>query len=139
MFGVKGNIALAGVLFCCQHLFRTESWNPGLIRLAFWSLNIGVALMMFLDLFPAGLYQLSIVLEDGFWLARAQQTITGTVFQTLTYFRSVGGLVFVVGVLALIWFILTRGFRMKAEINTQSQLEDRGGWAATAVAAPKIG
>lgn len=34
MFGVKSNIALAGVLFCYQHLFRPDSWNPrGLSRL----------------------------------------------------------------------------------------------------------
>ncbi|MDH3343439.1 MAG: cbb3-type cytochrome c oxidase subunit I, partial [Gammaproteobacteria bacterium] len=121
MFGVKGNVALAGVLFCCQHLFHTESWNPRIIKLAFWSLNIGVGLMMFFDLFPVGLYQLFIVLEDGFWLARAQETVTGSVFQTLTYFRSIGGLVFVVGVLSLIWFILTRAFKLKPEISAETQ------------------
>lgn len=124
MFGVKGNIALAGVLFCCQHLFNTESWNPKIIKVSFWSLNIGVALMMFLDLFPAGLYQLSIVLDEGFWLARAQQTITGDVFQTLTYFRSIGGLVFVVGVLSLIWFILSRGLKLKPELDAHPQLNE---------------
>ena len=128
MFGVKGNVALAGVLFCCQHLFHAESWNPRIIKVAFWSLNIGVALMMFLDLFPVGLYQLFIVLEDGFWLARAQETVTGNVFQTLTYFRSIGGLVFVVGVLALIWFILTRAFKLKPEIDAQTQSAEND-WA----------
>lgn len=127
MFGVKGNIALAGVLFCCQHLFSPESWNPRIIKVAFWSLNIGVGLMMFLDLFPVGLYQLSIVLEDGFWLARAQQTVTGAVFQTLTYFRSVGGLVFVVGVVSLIWFILSRATKLKPEIDHQSLADDGDG------------
>ena len=121
MFGVKGNIALAGVLFCCQHLFHTDSWNPRLIKLAFWSLNIGVALMMFLDLFPAGLYQLSIVLEDGFWRARSQEIVTGGVFQTLTYFRSIGGLVFVVGVVSLIWFILSRWTKLKPEQGAQHE------------------
>ncbi|MEW6647922.1 MAG: cbb3-type cytochrome c oxidase subunit I [Pseudomonadota bacterium] len=130
MFGVKGNIALAGVLFCCQHLFRTESWNPGIIRLAFWSLNIGVALMMFLDLFPAGLYQLSVVLDDGFWHARSQQIITGPVFQTLTYFRSLGGIVFVVGVVALIWFVLSRATKLKPEMGSQEEaVEGHGKWA----------
>jgi nitric oxide reductase subunit B len=124
MFGVKGNIALAGALFCCQHLFNTESWNPKLIKSVFWSLNIGVALMMFLDLFPAGLYQLSIVLEDGLWLARAQETITGTVFQTLTFFRSIGGTIFAVGVVSLIWFVLSRGFKLKPETGKEGDIVD---------------
>ncbi len=123
MFGVKGNIALAGILFCCQHLFDTDSWNPKIIKLSFWTLNIGIGLMMFFDLFPAGLYQLSIVLEDGFWLARAQETITGTVFQTLTYFRSIGGIVFVVGVISLIWFILSRGFHLKPETSGDIKID----------------
>lgn len=121
MFGVKGNIALAGVLFCCQHLFRTESWNPKLIRMVFWSLNIGVALMMFLDLFPAGLYQFSVTLNDGLWHARSQQIVTGSVFQTLTYFRSIGGLVFVSGVITLIWFVLSRGARLNPEQGSQQE------------------
>lgn len=121
MFGVKGNIALAGVLFCCQHLFSAESWNPRLIKVAFWSLNIGVALMMFLDLFPAGLYQLYVTLEDGFWHARSQEVITGTVFQTLTYFRAIGGVVFVVGVVALIWFVLSRWTRLNPHKGSQQE------------------
>ena len=124
MFGVKGNVALAGILFVCQHLFTTESWNDKIIKYAFWSLNIGVVLMMFLDLFPAGLYQLSIVLEDGFWLARAQETINGTVFQTLTYFRSIGGAVFVTGVVALIWFILSRSMHLKSETGKAVSTQD---------------
>ena len=77
--------------------------------------------MMFLDLFPAGLYQLSVALEDGFWHARSQEIVTGTVFQTLTYFRSIGGLVFVVGVLSLIWFILSRWARLKPEQGSQQE------------------
>lgn len=130
MFGVKGNIALAGVLFCCQHLFRAESWNPRLIRLSFWTLNIGLALMMFLDLFPAGLYQLSVVLDDGFWHARSQQIITGPIFQTLTYFRSLGGVVFVVGVISMIWFVLSRASELKPERRAQEETLDRGSqWA----------
>ena len=125
MFGVKGNIALAGLLFCCQHLFSTESWNPKLIRTAFWSLNIGVGMMMFLDLFPAGIYQLMIVLQDGLWYARSQEVIQGTVFQTLTYFRSLGGAVFVIGgVLPLIWFVLSRRSQMGCETEVE-----KGEWS----------
>jgi len=114
MFGVKGNIAIAGMLFCCQHLFERRAWNGKLIRTAFWSLNIGVGLMMFLDLFPAGVYQFMAVLEQGLWYARSQELIKGTVFQTLTWFRSIGGLVFVVGgVIPLLWFVWSRAWKMR--------------------------
>ena len=133
MFGVKGNIALGGMLFCCMHLFQKASWNPKLIRTAFWSLNIGIAMMMFLDLFPVGVYQLVVVLQEGLWYARSSEIVQGTVFQTLTYFRSLGGAVFVIGgLLPLIWFILSRGLQLRREV----ELEDsewsvyEKGWAA---------
>jgi nitric oxide reductase subunit B len=120
MFGVKGNIALAGMLFCCMHLFPASSWNPRLIRISFWSLNIGVALMMFLDLFPVGLYQLWTTMQDGYWAARSQELVQGTVFQTLTYFRSIGGIVFVVGGLCpLVWFIWSRGSKLRPEADLE--------------------
>lgn len=120
MFGVKGNIALGGMLFCCQHLFAKASWNPKLIRTAFWSLNIGILLMMFLDLFPVGVAQIMAVLKEGYWFARSQEFVQGSVFQTLTYFRSVGIVVFVVGgLLPLVWFILSRGFRLRREVEVE--------------------
>jgi len=127
MFGVKGNVALAGILFACQHLFKTGAWSDKIIKYAFWSMNIGVALMMFFDLFPAGLYQMSITLEHGFWLARAQETITGTVFQTLTAFRSLGGIVFVSGLIALIWFVLSRSMHLKPETGKVTKIEQDWG------------
>jgi nitric oxide reductase subunit B len=109
MFGVKGNIALAGMLFCCQHLVCETRWNAQLLRIIFWSLNIGVALMMFLDLFPVGVYQLITVLEEGFWKARSPEVVSGEIFRNLTIFRSVGGTLFVVGgVVPLVWFIFSR-------------------------------
>ena len=109
MFGVKGNIALGGMLFCIQHLIPKMKWNQKLIRIAFWSLNIGVGLMMFLDLFPVGVYQLALSIEHGFWFARSKDIVEGPIFKTLTYFRSLGGTVFVFGgLIPLIWFVLSR-------------------------------
>ncbi|MEE9229794.1 MAG: cbb3-type cytochrome c oxidase subunit I [Acidobacteriota bacterium] len=124
MFGVKGNIALGGMLFCCMHLFRKAAWNPKLVRTAFWSLNGGLALMMFLDLFPVGMYQLMIVIQEGLWFARSHEVLGGSVWQTLTYFRSIGGTLFIVGgVLPLIWFIVSRGLQLNREADS-----DEGEW-----------
>ncbi|MCP4007682.1 MAG: nitric-oxide reductase [bacterium] len=124
MFGVKGNIALGGMLFCIQHLISKEAWNPKLVRSAFWSLQLGVALMMFLDLFPVGLYQIMIVVQEGLWFARSQEILTGDVWKLLTYFRAIGGTLFIVGgVFPLIWFICKSGTVLKAESDS-----DEGEW-----------
>jgi len=122
MFGVKGNVAIAGMLFCCQHLFPKAAWNQSLLRLSFWSLNIGIALMMFLDLFPVGIYQTVTVLTDGLWYARSAEIVQGSVFKTLTYFRSLGGAVFLFGgVLPLAWFVLSRGTNMVKDVKETEQ------------------
>jgi nitric oxide reductase subunit B len=115
MFGVKGNIALAGMLFCCQHMIKNEWWNPKLIKWVFWTLNIGVALMMFMSLFPAGLYQLYTMFDAGFWLARSHEIVTGPTFTMFVWLRSVGSIVFSIGVVLLNWFILSRIFFLKDE------------------------
>ena len=121
MFGVKGNVALAGMLFCLQHLFQRSAWSEKLVRMVFWSLNIGIALMMFLDLFPVGLYQIYVVLTKGLWYARSNEVVMGPVFATLTYMRSIGGAVFIFGgLLPLIYFVLSRAGRMRDEVDVST-------------------
>ncbi len=125
MFGVKGNIALGGMLFCLMHMFHRSAWNPKLVRTSFWSLNIGLALMMFLDLFPVGLYQTWVAYTDGTWYARSQEIITGPVFQVLTYCRSIGGAVFVFGgLIPLMWFVLSRG----GSLRRKEEEVEEGEW-----------
>jgi nitric oxide reductase subunit B len=109
LMGVYGNLALAAILFCCRYLVAQRAWNVRLLRRAFWSINVGLALMVVIDLLPVGAHQLALVLEHGFWFARSQAFVEGTFFQTLTWARIVGGALFVLGgVLPLAWFVLTR-------------------------------
>lgn len=107
--GVYGNLALAAILFCCQLLFKADWWKPGVIKTVFWSINMGLLLMVLLDLFPAGIYQFKTVTEQGLWYARSSSFIESAGFQTLTWLRIAGGSLFTLGgVIPLIWFI-TRG------------------------------
>jgi nitric oxide reductase subunit B len=103
---------LAALLFCARYLMAPQAWSDRLVRVAFWSLNGGLALMVGLDLFPAGVLQLWAVLEHGLWYGRSLAFVQGTSFQTLTWLRAVGGPIFVVGgLLPLAWFTLSR-YRM---------------------------
>lgn len=119
LMGVYGNLALATVLFCCQLLFKADWWKPRLIKTAFWSINIGLLLMVFLDLFPAGIYQFKTVTENGLWYARSSAFIESTGFQTLTWLRIIGGSIFTVGgVIPLVWFITSRRKGLKKTEST---------------------
>jgi nitric oxide reductase subunit B len=104
-------------------------WNGELLRHAFWSINLGLLLMVVIDLLPVGLHQLATVLEDGFWQARSQAYIEGAVFQTLTWARVVGGALFVLGgVLPIAWFLLTRAGRLKpAAMQPQQEMVAKEG------------
>lgn len=114
LMGVYGNLSLAGILFCCQLLFEPAAWNPKLVKTSFWSINIGLLLMVILDLFPAGILQFVAVVENGLWFARNSQFIDSPVFQTLTWLRIIGGSIFVVGgVVPLTWFIITNRKKIK--------------------------
>ncbi|HET6766114.1 MAG TPA: cbb3-type cytochrome c oxidase subunit I [Chitinophagaceae bacterium] len=106
LMGVYGNLALAAILFCCQLLFKAEWWKPGVVKTAFWSINAGLLLMVFLDLFPAGIWQFKTVTEKGLWFARSHSFIESGGFQTLTWLRIIGGSLFTLGgVIPLVWFI----------------------------------
>jgi nitric oxide reductase subunit B len=114
MFGVKGNVALASILYCAQHMLKKEDWSPALLRTSFWCLNGGMAMMMFMDLFPTGLYQLYIVMKYSFWQARSYELTNGVVFQFLAKMRAAGGHVFVWGgLLPLAYFIFSRSLSLK--------------------------
>lgn len=106
MFGVFGMLALAVVVFCLRALKGDDIWDrhEKLIRVGFWGLNIGLGLMMLLDLFPAGVFQLYDAMANGYWHARRlAYTMTGT-FHTLEWVRLAGDMVFLlVGVLPIVW------------------------------------
>ena len=119
LMGVYGNLALATVLFCSQLLIKAEYWRPKTIRTAFWSINIGLLLMVLLDLFPAGILQFQTVTEKGLWFARSAEFIDGTAFQNFTWLRIIGGSLFTLGgVIPLIWFVLKGNKRLKRNAKT---------------------
>lgn len=120
LMGVYGNLAVAAVLFCCQLLFKADWWKPKLLKTVFWSINVGLLLMVLLDLFPAGIYQFKTVTEQGLWYARSSEFIESNGFQTLTWMRIVGGSIFTVGgVIPLVWFVTSRrkGLKKVEQLN----------------------
>lgn len=107
LMGVYGNLAIAAIVFCTKLLVKPQRWNPRLVHVAFWSINVGLILMVLLDLFPAGIWQLLTVAEKGLWFARSSVFIDGEPFQTLTWLRIIGGSIFTLGgVCPMVWLLL---------------------------------
>tara|TARA_R110000868_G_scaffold238772_1_gene493245 strand:+ start:7665 stop:10073 length:2409 start_codon:yes stop_codon:yes gene_type:complete len=114
LMGVYGNISLAAVLFASKILFTPNKWNRRIVQTSFWSINVGLMLMVILDLFPAGTIQFKSVLDHGLWYARSNDFIKGTTFETLTWLRGIGASIFLFGgVIPLTWFIVSRALSLK--------------------------
>ena len=98
MFGVFGMLALGVLAFCVRNLAPDPAWARAekFFRWGFWGVNGGLALMMVLSLFPAGVLQLHDVLQNGYAHARSpESTMTGW-FHRSEWIRIVGDTVFLV-------------------------------------------
>jgi nitric oxide reductase subunit B len=111
MFGVFGLLALAVLVFCLRCLSDNAGWRrtERLVKTSFWGLNLGLALMMAIDLFPGGVLQLADSIANGYWHARRLTFLMGGTFHTLEWLRIGADVIFiVVGVVPLVLVIALR-------------------------------
>ena len=76
------------------------------MRLSFWTLNIGLAIMSLLSLLPVGLLQACASIQHGTWYARSAEFMQSGTMQTLRWMRVPGDIVFSIGAAAFAWFVL---------------------------------
>ena len=106
LFGVYGMLGIGLMLFCLRGLFDRARHADRFLAPAFWGLNIGLAMMVFLSLLPAGIYQAYWSVTEGLWFARSPQIIHSAVMESLVWLRVPGDIVFAFGVLALALYAL---------------------------------
>lgn len=97
MMGVFGMLAVALTVFALRQVLTDEQWAgpEKFVRVSFWGLNIGLALMVVTNLFPGGVLQLFDVLDHGYWHARGPEFLHGTVPRLIEWLRMPGDLVFI--------------------------------------------
>jgi nitric oxide reductase subunit B len=110
LFGVYGMLGIGLMLFCLRGLYARHLHADGLLKPAFWGLNIGLAMMVFLSLLPAGIYQAWASITQGLWYARSPEIVHSPVMETLVWMRVPGDILFAIGAgfLALYAFRLLR-------------------------------
>jgi nitric oxide reductase subunit B len=106
LFGVYGLLALGLVLVLLRRLQPEGEWRDTPLRLAFWSMNIGLGLMIVLSLLPIGLAQAWASMTHGLWYARSAEFLQLPALEWLRWMRIVGDTVFIAGVAALAWFVV---------------------------------
>jgi nitric oxide reductase subunit B len=106
LFGVYGMLGLGLMLFCLKGLAARNRWKDGVVRFSFWSINIGLALMVLISVLPVGLLQSWASIERGMWYARSAEFMQTPTMDTLRWLRVVGDTIFAAGALAFGWFVL---------------------------------
>ena len=76
------------------------------LKVSFWCLNIGLALMALLTLLPLGVMQLLAAIEHGYAHARSAEFMQQPIVEMLVWMRVPGDTIFSVGALSLCWFVL---------------------------------
>lgn len=108
LFGVYGMLGIGLMLFVIKGQNPTDVWNDKLLSFSFWSINIGLALMVLISVLPIGLMQTWASVEHGFWYARSAEFMQTDTMEVLRWLRVVGDTIFAAGALALGFFVLTR-------------------------------
>jgi nitric oxide reductase subunit B len=101
MMGVYGMLAIALLVFCLRYLLRPEDWSDRLIGFSFWALNLGLAWMVFVNLFPLGVLQLADVVTNGYWHARSLEFFEKHAY--IEWLRLPGDVIFIAGVVPLLY------------------------------------
>ncbi len=106
LFGVYGMLGIGLMLFVLKGLTSKYVWKDKIISISFWSLNIGLMLMILISILPVGVLQTIASIKHGMWYARSNEFMQGSGMQTLRWLRIIGDSVFSVGALALAWFVI---------------------------------
>ncbi|RPH55337.1 nitric-oxide reductase large subunit, partial [bacterium] len=105
LFGVYGMLGMGLMLFCLRAMAPGAAWKEGIVKFAFWSINLGLMGMVILSLLPLGLMQTWGSVEHGYWYARSAEFLQTPVMETLRWLRVPGDTVFAIGAIALAWFV----------------------------------
>jgi nitric oxide reductase subunit B len=97
MMGVFGMFALSFMVFTMRQVLSDPQWLAleKYVRISFWGLNVGLGLMVILNLFPAGVLQLADVLQNGYWHARGPEYMNANLTILMEWLRLPADLIFI--------------------------------------------
>ena len=110
LMGVFGMLAIAFVVFAIRQVSSPEHWKriEKYVKISFWGLNIGLAGMVILQLFPSGVLQLRDVITNGYWHARSLEFSGQQHIVALAWFRLPADILFIgAGVLPLLFAVIS--------------------------------
>ncbi len=119
LFGVYGMLGIGLMLFCLKGLATRHVWRTGVLSFSFWTINLGLALMVLISVLPVGLLQTWASVEHGMWYARSAEFMQTPLMDNLRWMRVIGDTIFSIGIVALGWFVvgLKTGWSLTGETD----------------------
>lgn len=115
LFGVYGMLGIGLMLFVLRDMNKEVVWKDRWIKFAFWSINIGLAAMVFISVLPIGLAQTVASVQEGLWYARSAEFLSQPYLVTFKWLRVIGDTIFALGTVSLAWFIFGLKFGWSIE------------------------
>lgn len=124
MMGVYGMLSVGLALFCIRYIIPEKYWSDRAARISFWSLNLGLAWMVFATLFPLGLLQLYHSISVSYYDARTLNYIGSRANSVLEWMRMPGDIVFILGGTLPILYLSFLGVRHMRRNSTSEDAKE---------------
>ena len=124
MMGVYGMLSIGLALFCLRYIIPQKHWSDKAARIGFWSLNLGLAWMVFATLFPLGILQLYHSISVSYYDARTLNYIGSHANSILEWLRMPGDIVFIFGGTLPIFYLAFQGVRHMGSSTTTEERKD---------------
>jgi nitric oxide reductase subunit B len=98
LMGVFGMLGVALLVFALRQVATDAHWKriEKYIRVSFWGMNIGLAGMIILQLFPSGVLQFLDVITNGYWHARSPAFLDQGLITAFAWARLPADIIFIV-------------------------------------------
>lgn len=118
MMGVYGMLAIGFFMFVARYFIPPDRRSEAAMRLSFWSLNLGLAWMLFVNLVPLGLLQLKDSFQNGYWHARELDFFLRPDVRVIEWLRLPGDVAFILGGILPVVYLGVRMFRERRRYAT---------------------
>jgi nitric oxide reductase subunit B len=133
MMGVYGMLSVGLALFCLRYIIPQKHWSDNAAKVSFWSLNLGLAWMVFATLFPLGVLQLYHSISVSYYDARTLAYIGSRANSVLEWLRMPGDIVFILGGTLPILYLSALGIRY---LGKGTSMEEPEGVLFTEIVTP---
>jgi nitric oxide reductase subunit B len=100
-------------MFVARYFIPPDRASERAMAWSFWSLNIGLAWMLFVNLVPLGIVQLVDSFSFGYWHARQIEFFEQPAVRVIEWLRLPGDVLFIVGGIAPIVYLAVRMFNQR--------------------------